>query len=70
MLNTIREASERLCTSDHLFSTIRLAFECKGHFVVLVSAHESLQSGVSYSFSSRDQSTLIYKGLQPLLTCR
>jgi hypothetical protein len=48
MLNTIHEDSERLCTSDHLSSAIRLAFECKGQFVVLVSAHESLQSGVSY----------------------
>ena len=48
MPNTIHEASERLCTSDHLSSAIRLAFECKGQFVVLVSAHESLQSGVSY----------------------
>jgi hypothetical protein len=70
MLNKIHETSERVHTSDYLLCTIRMAFECKGHFVVLVSAHESLQSGVSYSFFSRDQSRPIDKGLQPLLICR
>lgn len=70
MPNTIHEASERLCTSDRLFPAIRLAFECEGQFVVLVSAHESLQSGVSYQSSSHDQSSLIDKGPQPLLICR